>query len=185
MQVFGVLTFVASLAAILSMRSFRASLSPEMFDLLLRNVILYRGLTMLSYVFIGRALLRREKWGAYVAVATIAVPAVIRLIWPVARTDPFQTVVQVAAFTTLGLILTVWKELGSVADSELAEHGKAPELTEPLTPRNRGFGEAPADLADDEHLDVAIPQLRARDERGNPSAIAPENSRTRETPHTF
>lgn len=95
---------------------------------------------MFSYVFIGRALLRRQKWGAYAALATIGVPAVIGFIW----TPPsnwLTTVGQIGAVTTITLIVSVWNELGTVLESELVEHSAPPAPAEPLTPRNRGYGE--------------------------------------------
>lgn len=141
MQVFGALMFAARLAEVSYLRSQRFQISQATLDLLLRNALIYGGLSMISYLFIGRALMRREKWGAYAAFGAIAVPAIARIVWPTGHTDPFQTVSQIAAAITTGLICTVWNELSSVADAELAEHGKPPDSVAPFTPRNRGFGE--------------------------------------------
>lgn len=140
MQMFGVLVLGVSLVGAYLMDWNPLSVPQEMRDQLARNAMIRGVLAMLSYVLIGLALRRRQKWGAYAAIATIGIPAIIRFVWT-PSSNLLSTVMQIGAVTTITLIISVWNELGTVFESEFVEDGAPPAPTEPPTRRNRGYGE--------------------------------------------
>lgn len=110
-------------------------------DNLLRNRTIWIFGQCLSLYFIGLALLRRQRWAAYVALGTIAVPAVMSQVSLTRRGLHYPPLLTVLPLLTVALIASVWRELGSVRDSDVVEHRPEPDPEIPITPRNRGYGE--------------------------------------------
>ena len=79
----------------------------------------YFALSALSSFLIGRGLLRRQRWGAYLAGVTIAAPFVQQLLNP----DANILSVPQLALSTLALcaIVTVWDELGNARDADFED----------------------------------------------------------------
>lgn len=94
----------------------------------------YIAVTAASYFLIGRALLRRQRWGAYLAGLTIGVPFVRQLIKPDAN---ILSISELGLCTiALCVTVTVWSELGTTRDADFDEDDDLE-----LPTRNRGFGE--------------------------------------------
>jgi len=98
---------------------------------------LYGVLAGASMFLIGRALMRRQRWGAYLAGVTLGVPLLRQFVMPNAAILSIPEII----FTTLALgsIVTVWDELGSERDAEFSQSDDADDNELPA--RNRGFGE--------------------------------------------
>ena len=100
-------------------------------------VWLYYVLAGASMYLIGRALLRRQRWGAYLAAFTLGVPLLKQLFSP---DMPILSISGIVVSTlALCAIVTVWDELGTVRDADFVD----PDGDEDneLPRRNRGFGE--------------------------------------------
>lgn len=110
-------------------------------DHFLRNRIIWIFGECLSLYFIGHALLRRQKWAAYVALGTIALPAVVSQVSLTRRGLHYPPLLTVLPLVTVALVASVWRELGSVRDSDIVDYGSPPEPIEPLTQRKQGYGE--------------------------------------------
>lgn len=90
-----------------------------------------------SLIVIGRALLRRRRWGGYLAVITLTAPILSRLISGNQLLLP-EVLIAVGACTTL---LTVWKELRSARDLDLSDDDDQLEPAQPDPIPSRGYGE--------------------------------------------
>ncbi|MEO7998063.1 MAG: hypothetical protein ABI852_11495 [Gemmatimonadaceae bacterium] len=97
----------------------------------------YVALSAASSYLIGRALLRRQRWGAYLAGLTLGAPLIRQLLSPDANILSIRGLV----FCTVALCVTVtvWDELGTARDADFDE-----ENDDVLTKRNRGYGEGRA-----------------------------------------
>lgn len=89
-----------------------------------------------SLYFIGNALLKRQRWGAYLGAITIGVPFVRQLLKPDAAILSVQDIV--LSTVALCALVTVWPELGTLRDNDLVEDD---EDDRPIVGRNRGYGE--------------------------------------------
>lgn len=93
-----------------------------------------------SLFLAGSALLRRKPWGAYFTLFTLLFPLVMRLTMglEVIRGGQYTLF-----FSAIGLLLvaSVWKELHPKHPVTLEVNGDEEEDAEPLTQRNRGYGE--------------------------------------------
>lgn len=70
----------------------------------------------LSLFIIGRALRKRQRWGAYLAGVTVGLPLVQQLMTPYA---PLMSIKEIAATTVaLCMMVTVWDELQTIRDSD-------------------------------------------------------------------
>lgn len=100
--------------------------------------LVYSILAGASFFLIGRALLRRQRWGAYLAGVTLGVPLIKQFIFRDDAILPISGIV-IATFA-LSAIVTVWDELGTVRDAEF----ESDEDDEPavIPKRNRGYGES-------------------------------------------
>ena len=100
-------------------------------------VWLYSVLAGASMYLIGRALLRRQRWGAYLAAFTLGVPLLKQLFSP---DMPILSISGIVVSTlALGAIVTVWDELGTVRDADFVDSDG--DNDNELPRRNRGFGE--------------------------------------------
>ena len=145
LQIFGVIASVYTVTIAISVLNFPAPEWPEgMRDMFVRRYGLGAVGQLVSFFFIGHALLRRQRAGAYVAIATIGLSLLLIHGWPLNSNAPwfFYVVIIGLPVLTLALIASVWRELGSVRDSDMISHRPEPEQTIPLTPRNRGYGES-------------------------------------------
>ena len=98
---------------------------------------LYSVLAGASMYVIGRALLRRQRWGAYLAGFTLGLPLLKQLLSP---DTPILSISGIVVSTlALGAIVTVWDELGTVRDAEFVDPDGDDDNELPR--RNRGFGE--------------------------------------------
>lgn len=101
------------------------------------RLIAFVFLSAASSFLIGRGLLKRQRWGAYLAGVTLGVPFVKQLLSP----DSNILSVQALAIYTVALCVTVtvWDELGSARDGDLERDDDDETLPTPI--RNRGYGE--------------------------------------------
>ena len=98
---------------------------------------LYSVLAGASMYVIGRALLRRQRWGAYLAGFTLGLPLLKQLLSP---DTPILSISGIVVSTlALGAIVTVWDELGTVRDADFVDPDGDDDNELPR--RNRGFGE--------------------------------------------
>ena len=98
---------------------------------------LYSVLAGASMYVIGRALLRRQRWGAYLAGFTLGLPLLKQLLSP---DTPILSISGIVVSTlALGAIVTVWDELGTVRDADFVDPDGDDDNE--LRRRNRGFGE--------------------------------------------
>lgn len=117
----------------------------EIRETFVRGKLLTAAAMCASYWIIGRSLLRRQRSGAYAAAAIIGLPLIYDAFMLVYFPAPPMALTAVTfglRVLALGAVGSVWKELGTVRESELFKQGAAPESVAPFTPRNRGFGEA-------------------------------------------
>lgn len=100
--------------------------------------LLYAILAGASFFLIGRALLRRQRWGAYLAGVTLGFPLIKQFIF---RDDSILSIpgIVIATFA-LSAIVTVWDELGTVRDADF--ESDADDEPPVIPERNRGYGES-------------------------------------------
>jgi hypothetical protein len=93
----------------------------------------------LSQYLVGRAFKRRQRWGAYLAVLTLAAPWIFRLLYGF----QLNVITANAVLNLVGLVLiaSVWKELHPSGFEVELDDSDDDEPDEPFTPRNRGYGE--------------------------------------------
>ncbi|MEP6833834.1 MAG: hypothetical protein ABJB74_10580 [Gemmatimonas sp.] len=145
LQIFGVIAGITTAIGAISLaNSTMMEWPPSLRDAFLRRSGFWAVGQLVSYLFIGHALLRRQRTGAYMAVATIGLPLLYPLLWAhkVSYTPWFFNVLTIGLpVLTLALITSVWRELGSVRDSEMIDHRPEPDAPIAMTPRNRGYRE--------------------------------------------
>ncbi|MEP6833835.1 MAG: hypothetical protein ABJB74_10585 [Gemmatimonas sp.] len=109
----------------------------RMYRWMFAPTLLYGALVGASMFLIGRALMRRQRWGAYLAGVTLGVPLLRQFVMPNAAILSIPEII----YTTLalGAIVTVWDELGSERDAEFSQSDDDDDHELPI--RNRGFGE--------------------------------------------
>jgi hypothetical protein len=136
-QLFAGAQLVRAIAIIVFVPTLRDKLSPESMTGLLVSTSAFGTLQALSLFMIGRALLRRQKWGGYVGAFVIVAPLVVRpILGQPISVFGIGTVLSLVSVAVLG---SAWKELDSNAEEEPDDS----DSDEPvLTPRNRGYGES-------------------------------------------
>lgn len=100
----------------------------------------YITLAAVSSFLIGRGLIRRQRWSAYLAGLTVATPIIRQLLNP---DVPILSVGQIAIGTlALCSIVTVWDELGGARDADFddeASHNDATQADDELLPNDAPY----------------------------------------------
>ncbi|MEO7998066.1 MAG: hypothetical protein ABI852_11510 [Gemmatimonadaceae bacterium] len=101
------------------------------------KLLLTGALECASLLVIGRALLKRERWGGYLAIVTLTAPILSRL-----RTErPYMLGEVLIAVGACATLFTVWKELRSARDLDLAVDEDLEPDAPPDPIPSRGYGE--------------------------------------------
>lgn len=101
------------------------------------KLLLIGALQCASLLAIGRALLRRERWGGYLAIVTLTAPIISRLV----SAHPFLLGEVLIAGGASATLFTVWNELRSARDRDLADDDELEPDSPPDPIPDRGYGE--------------------------------------------